>query len=346
MSVIPEYGKRQEKPEGKEEGPKVSGVRKAAGILGLIAGIFLFLGYLGGTIMIGGVGAAYFKEILDMPNPPAGAILLGFAFFLMAAMAFILGILTLLAGIRSMKRSPAGTIRSGLILWSFLSLLLVILALISALSLKSELGIEEGIPLGSTAASLIGFILALIGAILVKPRASFGSWIAGSILILVGIIFVTISLFMDSSVADIAAMEGDDEFVRLINVLTFYDVPILIPMMIGAVGLIIAPFLGARNLWIVALLGIIAGIIAAVILVYYSATSIGDYWDLWKLVSDVLDRAGEEPRILLAVMVALGGLISSISFTIAGLIGIVALILGMVHVVMKRDQLFAAEAGQ
>lgn len=344
MSVIPEYGKPKE-PEKKEEGPKVSGVRKAAGVLGLIAGIFLFIGYIGATVSIGAIAAVLFKwVVLEQTNPSAGEILFTFTYFILAVIAFVIGVIGLLAGVRSLKKSPAGTVRSGLIAWSFLMLLYIIFGLVA---LAADENLREGVSLTPLVVSLIGIVLALTGGILVKPGASFGRWMAGSVLVLVGIIFVIVSLLMSGYPADFSEISeefggGSYHVVKLYNLL---DPIILIPAIIGAVALIIAPFAGARNLWAIALLGIIAGLIAAVIVIYYAGTSIGDFWDLWKQLSEAREYMGESTEALLAVAFVAGSLTASIALTIAAIIGLVALILGLVHVVMKRGELFAAPAG-
>ncbi len=340
MSVIPEYGKKPETPS--HEKPKRGTLRVAAGILGIITGVFLFIGFLGAFIALAAQGAALLKAVSEIPDVPMGVILLVFDSFIAAFIAFILAIVTLMAGIRSWSRSPAGTIRTGLLAWSFFLFLFTLLALIAKISTEE---LEELVSTTAIVISMIGAILALVGGILVKPKASFGSWIAGSVLILIGIILVIVSAFMDNGLGDLALFSGvgahfiTDEAARFIQIHILVNPLVLIAPVIGAVALLIAPFIGSRNLWIVAMIGIIAGLLAAIIVIYYSATNVGDLWDAWKEFSKYKDYyTGSEKTIL--QLIILGNLMAALGYLVGSGIGIVALILGLVYVLVRRGELF------
>ncbi len=309
MSGIPEY-----RPSGGEAAAEQPTIRRIAGILALIAGVMLFIGFLSASITVFAAGAL----VLSFTGLEATMVLLVIAIIIAGIMGIVLAAYSLAAGLAARTGNPAPLAKPPTFMWAVLSILASILILISLVMREASSGYEIPVMI------LVGSVLVLVGVALVKPGASLGAWLAGSIIIAVAIIiFMIVSVMED-------VVEGPSKYRHLTATLSLLDVTVLLGGLIGAVALIVAPFLGRARLWIAEIIALV-GVIVSLASIAYKA-GIGAIFAL------ILGGLGllMPSKMTLTTLAAVTGLVAGIFLTIGAALGIAAAVLGIIYLAMEK----------
>ena len=318
MVAFPEYGK------GGGAGPSPGTLNRILSIFALITGILLALSFflVGLTAILW--EATILKEYGDYMEGTAytGPI----AGIIGGITGFIIAVFVLLTAISARKGNPYRWIKIATLIWSIFLIIMSIMTTIYAASGAEKIGLEASTALNVVA--LVGAILLLVGVILTRPQASFGMFIAGASLLLVGVILLLVGSVMggglNNSAYALGVKEGElSQFLALSSLTSTF---ILIGMIIGVIGLLMAPFVGRRNLWVVELIAVIGLLIASVGSIYYSA----------RVITDFLDMARSEFVEGVAKAAGVVGTISSILMTISLILLLIVSILAIVKVLSTQ----------
>ncbi|MCE4600241.1 MAG: hypothetical protein F7C38_01565 [Desulfurococcales archaeon] len=351
MTIIPEY-KRE--PKGKPQAKK-SMIRTLLGVSALIASIFLSIGYLliAYTVMaLAGLGIESLINNLGAAAP-LSLYLLYIAPFIQAALLAILALTILYAGIRGLTGSPGSTIRSGAIAWGLLLTAYLLTVLLGYLGLPQDLKEQYQIPLSTTITALLAAIIFTAGAVLVKARTSFARYFSGAILLLIAVVMLIMSATptsggvtsaLQGAVKPPAQLQDVRDLGRLNEMVLFMDPYVLIGLVFGAIAVVIAPFLGVRNLWISAIMAAMGSMFALSILLYYSAVLVNPLWTAWSKVSHAELSGIAHPLIIKSVI--LSYLAAALLYTIGALIGLVSAVIALSYYIQRGEKLFQEEAEQ
>ncbi len=317
MSGIPEFRR------GGGEGPRQPPLRRAAGVIGLVAGILMMLGYV---LLAVTVFAIIGLLIALAGSPKPSLVMVGAVAADVGLMAFVIGIYSLMAGLRGRREHPGRVAASLTSVWAVLLMVAYALA-ITAVALEGGGGVRAYTPL---IMGVIGSALALVAAFLVRPGASFGAWVTGSSLGLAGLIMLIISKHIGGA-AIMAPQTMAPGTISDIATLTY--TPILIGGAIAAAALIIAPFIGSTRTWISEIIAAAGAIIAAASLAYISATNIQPLYRIYELSSiahgDIAD---------LTKIIGITGTAALTLITAATTIGTIALIIAIIYLITTQKQ--------
>ena len=314
--AFPEFREARRKAPKKDTQPATGlSLRKIAGIVALIAGLFMMLGLLLGGFYYITLASLF---ISNARSPPSAFYVFVTTLIFGGLLGILLAVFSLIAGVRSLRGNPARTARIASILWGAMLFIIFILGLVF------DVIKEEGTPLKVSKAMMIagilGAIMIIIGAALVRGGASFLGYMAGVSLLLVGTILVLIGANLGDSLNDLISF-GSKEYKGYLSTITFTNIVMIMGMIVGIIGLMIAPFLGRKFVWLITTIGLIGILVSSIGGTYYVATTIGDFSDLW----DAASRGSG-----LQKAVAIFGLSSSIILTIGMVVVIVASIFGII----------------
>lgn len=307
MSGIPEFRRVR------EPGPSLPPIRRAAGIMGLVAGVLMMVGYLLLGVAEFGLIAILFIGGEARPE----FVMLAASAAVTGVLAIIIGIYALIAGVRG-RRSHPGPAASTLVgFWATFLLIIYAFAMTTYALLGATIKAYTPLIIGA-----VGSVLVMIAVALVKPGASFGAWVTGSSLGLAGIVLLIISNHLTRK----AAWAITPPEANIGEIATLTCTPILIGGAIAAAAVLIAPFIGAARAWISEIIAAIGAIIAAGALAYISITSIGPTYQIYEQASYALTEEADIIKLIGITGTAALALIAT-----AAIIGIIALTFAIIH---------------
>ena len=316
MAAFPEYGGKG------ASGPSSNTLSRILSIFALITGILLSLSF----ILVGLTAILWEATVLkEYGDYLEGAAHAGpIAGIIGGILGFIIAVFVLLTAISAKKGRPYRWVKIAALIWSIFLIIMSITTTIFAAAGADKIGSDASTALNVVA--LVGAILLLIGAILTRPGASFGMFLAGGSLLLVGVILLLVGSVMGGGLNDSAYVIGNKgtESSQFLALASLTGTFILIGMMIGVVGLLMAPFLGKKNLWVVELLAAIGVLVASAGSIYYSA----------RIISDYLDLARSEFIEGIAKAAAVSGVVSSVLMTISLILLLIVSILAIIKILM------------
>jgi len=322
LSGIPEFRRV------KEEGPQLPPIRRAAGIIGLIAGILMALGYLLLAVTVF-LGIGLIVMIAGSLHP--SLVMLGALAADIGVLALAIGIYSLLAGLRGRRGHPGSIASSITALWAALLMVMFSLGIVAA-AVSGVHGLRMYTPL---IVGLVGSVLVLIAAFTVRPGTSFGAWLAGSSMGLTGLIMLIISKYMGAQ----PTLQIRDIPVGVLGeIATLTYTPVLVGGIIASAALILAPFIGSRRAWISEMIGAVGAIVGAASLTYIAITGIEPIYRIYEMSSiawgDIAD---------LMKAIGITGTASLALITAASIIGIIALIFAIIHLATSHKQQVVAQ---
>ncbi len=351
MTIIPEYKRKpKEKPKTKKDT-----TRTILGVSALVASILLSMGYLliAYTIMaLAGLGIESLINNLGA-MAPLSLYLIYIAPFIQAALLVILALTILYAGIRGLTGSPGSTIRSGAIAWGLLLTVYLLTVLLGYLGLPQDMKDQYQLPLSTTITALLATVIFTAGAVLVKARTSFTRYFSGAILLLIAVVMLIMSATptgggvtsaLQEAVKPPAQLQDVRNLGRLNEMVLLLDPYVLIGLVFGAIAVVIAPFLGVRNLWISAIMAAMGSIFALSILLYYSAVLVNPLWTAWNKVSHAELSGVAHPLIIKSVI--LSYLAAALLYTIGALVGLISAVIALSYYIQRGEKLFQEETGQ
>ena len=315
---IPEYTGRR--PSGGEEEVEQPTLRRAAGILALVSGILLFIGFLSSSILVMVASIPVFGAAVERSALLAVS---GIAFIVNGLMVLVIAVYALIAGISARKRNPAIHARSGGMLWSLLLVILSILYLSLLLATGSKTGYLPAVLV------LVAAILLVVGPILVRPGASFASWMAGSILVLVGLLMLLGAVFT-TRIGFLEAMPGGREAPGYAAIAELVLDPVtLIGLVVAVSSLVVAPFLGRRRLWVAEIIAIVGVLIVLGNLAFWTGLAMLAIPLALATLSLIPIASVEGVALLLAVL-------ATLFIAIGSSLGLIAGILGAIHLAIEK----------
>ena len=351
MTIIPEYKRKpKEKPKTKKDT-----TRTILGVSVLVASILLSMGYLliAYTIMaLAGLGIESLINNLGA-MAPLSLYLIYIAPFIQAALLVILALTILYAGIRGLTGSPGSTIRSGAIAWGLLLTVYLLTVLLGYLGLPQDMKDQYQLPLSTTITALLATVIFTAGAVLVKARTSFTRYFSGAILLLIAVVMLIMSATptgggvtsaLQEAVKPPAQLQDVRNLGRLNEMVLLLDPYVLIGLVFGAIAVVIAPFLGVRNLWISAIMAAMGSIFALSILLYYSAVLVNPLWTAWNKVSHAELSGVAHPLIIKSII--LSYLAAALLYTIGALVGLISAVIALSYYIQRGEKLFQEEAEQ
>lgn len=344
MSLIPEYkktAKRESKPTG-------HGLRLAAGITSLITGILLGISFMFISLSDFISAGISLDELMSTigGNAPIALYILVFDYFIIAFTVFLLSIYIIIIGIKSIKGGIGRTLRSATITWSLLLLIYVLLLIISYIGLPSEYKTGLSLPILPVTLTILAFLLILVGAVLVNVGVSFSRFFSGAFLLLVGVILLLVSSLINNGIAKMIdsmiflppQLAKVDHISDVHELVLFVNPAIVISLLVGAIAILIAPFIGTRNLWIIPLIGAVSFIYGMIIFLYYSVYAVTPIWDTWSTVKGLSLLGYPHPLAIKTIILLY--VISIIMLLLGAVTGIVAGLLTIVYVASKGSNLF------
>ena len=317
LSGIPEFRRVP-----REEGPPQPPLRRAAGLLGLAAGVLMGIGYVALSVAEFSIIGLF---IAAAGSATPSTVMSGALVAVAGVIALGIGIYSFIAGVRGRSSHPGPAAASLAGFWA--ALLLVMNALAITNLAISGAGVRAyTVPI----LGVVGSVLVLIAYTLVRPGSSFGAWVAGSSLGLAGLIIMIVR----NHLAGEAVVHG--EYVpagTLTTIATLTYTPVLIGGVIAAAALLMAPFLGARRVWVSEAVAALGAIIGAGSLAYIAATSIEPLYRVYELASIM---PGDLADIL--KLVGIAGTAALGLITAASVVGIIALILAVTHLLTAPKQ--------
>ncbi len=317
MSAFPEFKKGGPSQPSLGGEPKAV-IEKLTGILTLVTGLTLTLGFFltGLTSILIGAGT-----IGDVPGAAKTGPLAG---IFGGLLGLILAVFIMLSTFSAKKGQPFKWLKISAIIWAAMVVLVALLATIFAAAGSDKIPWSDA----STALNvlaLIGGILIIVGIFLAKPQASFSMYMAGAGLLLVGVVLLLVGASMGGGLNDSAYVLGykGTDYSQFLAIASFTNTVILVGLLIAVIGLIIVPFIGSQNIWVLNFLAVIGLLIGSAGSIYYSARVIGDFKDAMKYSSG-LDKAA-----------AAVGLVASVIMTIAMILLLILSILLLIGLILK-----------